>query len=152
MKGNIKIVQAHIEHIDIVVELYGGYRVFYEQNRDIEKEKAFIEQRMEKNESIIFLALDENGAGMGFTQLYPLFSSVMMRRVWLLNDLYVDDNYRRKGVAEALLNSAYEYAKRTGARHIMLETATDNHDAQKLYEKNGWEKDDATYMYFKECD
>lgn len=152
MNNSIKIVQAHLEHIDKVVDLYGGYREFYGQKRDSEQEKAFIEQRIEKNESVIFLAQDDDGSGMGFTQLYPLFSSVTMRRVWLLNDLYVDTKYRRKGVAEALLDSAFEYAKKTGARHIMLETAMDNQDAQKLYQKNGWERDDETYMYFKECD
>jgi ribosomal protein S18 acetylase RimI-like enzyme len=151
MKDYIKVVQAHLEHIDKVIDLYGGYRIFYGQKRDSEQEKAFIEQRIGNNESVIFLALDEDGSGMGFTQLYPLFSSVTMRRVWLLNDLYVDIKYRRRGVAEALLDTAYEYAKKTGARHIMLETAMDNYDAQKLYEKNGWERDDETFLYFKEC-
>jgi ribosomal protein S18 acetylase RimI-like enzyme len=152
MNDPIKIVQAHLEHIDKVVDLYGGYRVFYGQERDREREKSFLEQRIEKQESVILLAMDEDGDAMGFTQLYPLFSSVTMRRVWLLNDLYVDSNFRRRGVAAALLDSAFDYAKNTGARHIMLETAMDNYDAQKLYEKNGWERDDETFMYFKECD
>ena len=147
-----EITIAGIDQIDDLVELYGGYREFYGQKRDKMNEKAFLEQRMEKNESVILLALGNDGSGMGFTQLYPLFSSVMMKRVWLLNDLFVDPKCRRKGVAEALLDSAFKYAQKTGSRHIMLETAMDNYEAQKLYEKNGWERDDETYMYFKECD
>jgi ribosomal protein S18 acetylase RimI-like enzyme len=147
-----EIIIADGDHIDELVELYGGYREFYGQKRDKSSEKSFLEQRIEKNESVILLALDNEASGMGFTQLYPLFSSVMMKRVWLLNDLFVDQKCRRKGIAEALLDSAFEYAKKTGARHIMLETAMDNYNAQKLYEKNGWERDDETYLYFKESD
>jgi hypothetical protein len=111
----VKIVQAHPEHIDKVVDLYGGYREFYGQKRDSEQEKAFeksfIEQRMKKNESVIFLAIDEDGLGMGFTQLYPLFSSVTMRRVWLLNDLYVDMTRR-------------SYTKRTDGKEMTKRICT----------------------------
>lgn len=152
MDTYIKIVEAHPEHLDKLVELYGGYRVFYENEREPEKEKRFLKQRMENNESVIFLALDEDGSGMGFIQLYPLFSSVSMKRVWLLNDLYVDEDFRRKGVATALLDRAVEFGKSSGARHIMLETANDNFEAQKLYENHGWETDDGFKHYFRECE
>mgnify|MGYP002623175994 CR=1 FL=1 len=152
MEKQIKIVEAHPEHLDKLVELYGCYRLFYEHEREPEKERSFLKQRMENNDSMIFLALDEYGSGMGFMQLYPLFSSVSMRRVWLLNDLYVDNIYRRRGVATALLDRAVEFGKSSGARHIMLETANDNFNAQKLYEKHGWESDDEFKHYFRKCD
>lgn len=152
MEDHIKILHARIEHLDKVVDLYGGYREFYEQKQDIERERSFVKQRIENNESVIFLAIDDDGSGMGFIQLYPLFSSVAMRRIWLLNDLYVDKNYRKIGVASALLKRAIEFGKSTGARYVFLETGLENDIAQNLYEKLGWERDDKHYIYFRECE
>ena len=152
MEEHIKIIQAHIEHVDKIVDLYGGYRVFYGREKDVEKEKTFIKQRIENNESVIFLAVDDDGSAMGFIQLYPLFSSVAMRRIWLLNDLYVDKEYRKRGVASALLDRAIEFGKSTGALNVFLETGMENKEAQKLYEKQGWEQDTEHFIYFHPCE
>ena len=152
MEEHIKIIQAHIEHVDKIVDLYGGYRVFYGREKDVEKEKTFIKQRIENNESVIFLAVDDGGSAMGFIQLYPLFSSVAMRRIWLLNDLYVDKEYRKRGVASALLDRAIEFGKSTGALYVSLETGMENLNAQKLYEKHGWEQDTEHFIYFHPCE
>ncbi len=97
----------------------------------------FLKARLSADESVVFMAFNENNA-IGFTQLYPIFSSVSMQKAWLLNDLFVDPTARRSGAAEALLNAAKEYGIHTGAKWLMLETATDNFPAQSLYEKNGW--------------
>lgn len=148
---NIKIVRAHPEHLEKLVPLYSGYREFYAAKADPEREKAFLKQRMENNESVIFLAENEEGDGMGFTQLYPIFSSVMMQRVWLLNDLFVAKAHRQKGVAKALLEQAVEHGRSTGARSLLLETGVENFTAQKLYEKLGWERDEDHYIYFIDC-
>lgn len=152
MDEHIKIVEAHPEHLETVAMLYSGYRIFYGREGEPEKEMTFLKQRMENNESIIFLALDEDRSGMGFIQLYPLFSSVGMKRIWLLNDLYVDEKYREKGVATALLERSLEFGKSTGALYVSLETGMENTKAQKLYEKLGWEKDTEHFIYFHMCD
>ena len=99
----------------------------------------FLTERLERGESVVFLAFDAEKP-VGFTQLYPIFSSVGMRRSWLLNDLYVEVGARKKGVGERLLEEAKAWARKTGASWMMLETAADNHPAQALYEKNGWER------------
>lgn len=148
---NIKIVRAHPEHLGKLVPLYSGYREFYEADSDPERETAFLKQRMENNESVIYLAENESGDGMGFFQLYPIFSSVMMQRVWLLNDLFVAKEHRNKGVAKALLKQAVEHGKNTGARSLLLETGVENFTAQKLYEKLGWERDEDHYVYYIDC-
>jgi GNAT superfamily N-acetyltransferase len=100
----------------------------------------FLKERLQKNESIIFIACINNNA-VGFTQLYPIFSSVSMQRAWLLNDLYTTEAARKKGVATALLNHAKEFGASTNAKYLMLQTAADNKTAQKLYEQNGWQKE-----------
>ena len=94
---------------------------------------------MTKQDSVIFLAIT-NSEAIGFVQLYPIFSSVQLKDAWLLNDLYVTDNARNKGVAEALLQQAKQFGEETTAAYIMLQTGSDNYKAQSVYEKNGWIK------------
>lgn len=144
----MEVVRAQIEHLDRLAELFDGYRVFYKQPTDVEKARAFLKERIENDESVIFTVETEDGQLLGFTQLYPLFSSVSAQRTWLLNDLFVAKHARRKGVAQMLMEAARVFAVDTGAKGLSLETGTDNTDAQALYEKLGYEKQDGTYWYF----
>jgi len=141
--------KATVADLDSLVPLFDAYRQFYKQETDQEGARKFLTERLEGEESVVFLAFyGERPAG--FTQLYPIFSSVGMRRSWLLNDLYVDVVARKKGVGERLLEEAKTWARATGASWMMLETAVDNHPAQALYEKNGWErvKDELFYRVY----
>lgn len=146
----MNIIKAEMEHLDKAAELFDGYRQFYGQEPDAESGKKFLKERIEKKDSVIFIAQDAGGNGMGFVQLYPLLSSVAMMRVWLLNDLYVKEEFRKHGVASALMEKAEEFGRSTGAKFVFLETARDNNKAQKLYEKLGWERDEEHFIYFKE--
>lgn len=132
---------ATIEDLDALVPLFDGYRQFYGQAADAERARAFLAERFAHHQSVILLALDDAGAGAGFTQLYPLFSSVRTARTYLLNDLFVAARARRRGVAAALLRAAAAHAKALGAIELSLSTARDNHPAQALYESLGWQRD-----------
>lgn len=132
---------ATLHDLDSLARLFDGYRQFYGQAADLPQARAFLEQRLRQGESLILLAQDERGAVSGFTQLYPLFSSVRMVRTWLLNDLFVSSGARRKGVAAALLMAAAEHARALGAASLSLSTALDNAPAQSLYESLGWQRD-----------
>ncbi|MGY4795328.1 GNAT family N-acetyltransferase [Lysinibacillus fusiformis] len=129
-----------------VVPLFNAYREFYGQPSDIQQAEQFIRERVERAESIIFLAYLEEGP-VGFAQLFPVFSSVAMKRAFLLNDLFVAKQARKKGVAQALMEQCYAYCQQEEARYMMLETATDNVQAQKLYEKMGMTIDEKVYYY-----
>ncbi|MEH7238889.1 GNAT family N-acetyltransferase [Bacillus sp. JJ1562] len=142
----MKIYQATFDELDGVSDLYNKYRMFYHQESDIEGAKNYIRERIESKESIIFIVKDEQNY-IGFTQLYPTFSSISMKRAWILNDLYVDSTARKQGVGEMLLQKAKEYAIETGAKSLSLSTAPDNHSAQRLYEKNGYKRDSQYYHY-----
>ncbi|MCG9690005.1 GNAT family N-acetyltransferase, partial [Vibrio tubiashii] len=83
----MEIVKARIEQLDVISPLFDAYRVFYGQESNLSVAREFIESRLNNNESVIFLALDDEGNGLGFTQLYPSFSSVSAARTWVLNDL-----------------------------------------------------------------
>jgi ribosomal protein S18 acetylase RimI-like enzyme len=146
--NEIKIIEAGLAHLDEVVALFDDYRVFYEQESNRRGAREFIEARMKQGESVIFLAIDEaDGRPLGFTQLYPTYSSVSMKPQWILNDLYVDAAGRRRGVGWALMERAREHAIETGAKGLVLETAVDNTPAQRLYEQCGWERDEEFYRY-----
>jgi GNAT superfamily N-acetyltransferase len=135
--NNIVIRKATIEHASVVASLFDMYRVWYHQLSDIEAANDFIEDRITNNESVIFIAFISNKA-VGFTQLYPIFTSVGMKKTWLLNDLFVTEEARCKGVAKALLDKATELGKETQSKWLMLQTSNDNYLAQQLYEKSGW--------------
>ena len=142
----MEIYQATIEDLEGVSNLFNSYRMFYEQTSDLEGAENYIKERLENEESVIFVVKNNQGY-VGFTQLYPTFSSISMKRAWILNDLYVDPEARKQGIGEMLLHKAKDYAIKTGAKSISSSTAPDNYSAQRLYEKNGYERDSQFYHY-----
>ena len=144
---HVNIVKAAISDLGDVSDLFNKYRIFYGQPSDLDGAIAFIKERMELNESTIFLAKSKDGLPAGFVQLYPIFTSVGMKRKWLLNVLFVAEDFRRLGVGKALMNQAKEFALETNAAGILLETTKDNVNAQALYESAGYEKEDSVYFY-----
>ncbi len=125
----------------LVTKLFDDYRVFYKYPSDIALAERFIKERLDNNESVIFAAF-EDGIEMpvGFTQLYPLISSGRAIKNWVLNDLYVAPDHRKKGIGEWLIKMAMSFADSTGAKFVQLETAFDNFTAQRLYENMGFKK------------
>jgi ribosomal protein S18 acetylase RimI-like enzyme len=142
----MEIYQATIEDLEGVSKLFNLYRIFYLQTSDIDGAKTYIKKRFETKESVIFVAKDKQKY-VGFSQLYPTFSSISMKRAWILNDLYVDADARKQGIGEMLLHYSKNYAIETGAKSISLSTAPDNYSAQRLYEKNGYIRDSQFYHY-----
>lgn len=128
--------------------LFDAYWVFYHEATDLRRAHAFLRERLEKNESVIYLAESPAGA-LGFVQLYPLFSSTTTPpgRLWLLNDLFVVEAARRFGVARALMKRAEQLARETDAVGLTLSTATDNVSAQHLYEAMSYRRDDEFLVY-----
>ena len=128
---------------DCVAGLFDRYRVFYRQPSDIGLARKYIKERLANQESIIFAAwVEEENEAMpvGFTQLYPNYSSVRAVRNWTLNDLYVEPAYRCRKIGAALIRAAMDFARQEGAWFLELQTTTDNSIAQDLYERIGFIK------------
>jgi len=142
------IRRAKKRDIEQLSVLFDKYRIFYKQKSDIDRAKLFLKKRMKRKESVIFVA-EERKVLIGFTQLFPIFSSVSMQRTWLLNDLYVNEKARGMGAATKLLNAAKEFGKETNSKWLLLQTAADNFTAQKVYEKNDWAKE-TDFFYRKD--
>ncbi|MCX2545630.1 GNAT family N-acetyltransferase [Pseudomonas sp. COW5] len=144
---SLQAIRASVDHLDAVAELFDGYRGFYGQPSNLEQSRAFIAERMAGDESAIFLVQDQSGEALGFVQLYPTFSSIDAHRTWLLSDLFTTPAARGRGVGRLLMNTARDFAVETGAKGLVLETATDNFTAQGLYESLGWVRDTGYYTY-----
>ncbi|QKE64800.1 GNAT family N-acetyltransferase [Aquipseudomonas campi] len=144
----MRVVQAGVNDLDELVGLFAGYLEFYEVPRAAGEIAKFIGARLQRDDSTLFIARNEQGVAQGFVQLYPLFSSLSMAPAWLLNDLYVAPSARRQGVAEALMNAARAHGVATGACGLQLETAKTNLGGQALYEKLGYVRDEVFYTYW----
>jgi GNAT superfamily N-acetyltransferase len=142
-----QIRQATVEDVDLVAPLFDAYRQFYKQPSDLQGGRNFILERLSKKESIVFLAVEPDDFALGFVQLYPLFSSTYMKRLWILNDLFVLPSKRKCGVGRALMKRAEDMARETRSRGLLLRTAKDNFAAQKLYESCGWQREEVFVQY-----
>ncbi len=138
--------KAQLADVQQLAELFDQYRIFYHKDSDIPAAEKFLTKRIENRDSEIFVAENE-GKLVGFVQLYPLFSSTRMKRYWLLNDLYVNENYRGKGFSKQLIEASKELAKSTEAAGILLETGKSNDIGNKLYPSCGFEIYDEVNFY-----
>ena len=132
--------------LDQLVPLFEAYRLFYEEAPAVERSRRFLAARLAEGDAVIFVAGD-GGTAVGFTQLYPLFSSTRCQRLWLLNDLFVSDQARGRGVAGQLMAAAERFAADDGACGLELATAHTNLRAQGLYESRGWKLDEVFRRY-----
>jgi ribosomal protein S18 acetylase RimI-like enzyme len=159
-----RIRRAELSDVKEVAQLFNEYRMFYNQLTDLNGASEYIRERMERNESVILIAESElvaeeedessltdkpfsSGFG-GFVQLYPSFSSVSMKPIWVLNDLYVHADHRQRGIARKLLQAARLRGNESGAVRIVLSTAISNKKAQALYESEGYTMD-TKFLYYE---
>lgn len=138
---------ATIRDLEPLVELFDAYRVWYRKPSDKENARVFLHKRIEQKDSVVFLA-DIKGTAVGFTQLYPIFSSTRMKRMWLLNDLYVDEKHRGKGLSKALINAAKKHCQDSDACGILLETEKSNDIGNKLYPSQNFHLEDNNFYFW----
>ncbi len=144
---NLTIREAAIEDLDELVPLFDAYRQFYRQAPNPDLARTFLLERLQHRQSVIFIGFESSGRGLGFTQLYPSFSSASVARIYILNDLFVTPAARGKGIGTLLLKRAAEFGRAAGAVHLSLSTEITNIAAQALYESLGWKRDMTFWTY-----
>ncbi|AMR65756.1 MULTISPECIES: GNAT family N-acetyltransferase [Pseudomonadaceae] len=138
----MRIVQATLEHLDLLTPLFIKYREFYGELPFPDSSRKFLETRLKRKESVIYLALaDDEDKLLGYCQLFPSYSSLSLKRVWILNDIFVAEDARRMLVADRLLQTAKQMAKETNAVRMRVATSVSNEVAQKTYESIGFRED-----------
>lgn len=138
MNAAFEIVRATTADAGRIAPLFAAYREFYKQTGDAPACEIFLNERLFRGESVVFIAEDATRSALGFAQLYPTFTSVGLARVWHLNDLYVREASRRLGVGRALVQHCLGFARRDGAARLTLETQGTNAPARALYDKLGF--------------
>ena len=141
------IRKCKIEDVNALTDLFNAYRVFYNMNSDKASAEKFISERIKNQDSVIYVAENEKSQLTGFVQLYPIFSSTRMQRLWLLNDLFVDSSRRGKGISKKLIQQAKQLCVESGSCGMILETAKSNHIGNQLYPSTGFERDDNHNYY-----
>ena len=147
----MELFEATTFDLPALSDLFNQYRMFYKQPSDIEACCKFLTARLQQKDAVIYIVADENTM-TGFVQLYPLFSSIRMQKCWLLNDLFVIPDARKKGIARMLIDRCKLLAKESNASGIMLETGKNNMEGNKLYPSEGFQLMDSTHFYFWETD
>ncbi|MBI6726644.1 GNAT family N-acetyltransferase [Pseudomonas viridiflava] len=139
----MRIIKATLEHLDLLCPLFVKYREFYGELPFPDSSRDFLEKRLRREESVIYLALakDDENRLLGFCQLYPSYSSLSLKRVWILNDIYVAEDARRQLVADHLMKEAKKMGKETQAVRMRVSTSSNNDVAQKVYESIGFKED-----------
>ena len=146
--NSITVRQAGLSDLEELAEQFDQYRVFQGKASDLPAARAFLRARFDHGESVVFIA-HESSVPAGFAQLYPSYSSTALARVFILNDLFVQEHCRRKGVASKLLAALEAYAWSLGAARVTLNVARDNQRGQELYEAQGWSRDVQFFMYHR---
>ncbi len=140
------IKKATLEDLEVCTLLFDKYMVFYNKPSDLEKHRSFLQERIGRHEATVFLAF-ENDKAVGFTLVYPTFSSVRLSKILILNDLYVEKEQRKNGIGEKLIQKVIELAQLSNADLVRLRTANDNYIAQGLYEKLNFKRDEKFVTY-----
>ena len=138
--------QATVDDVEPLVPLFDAYRQFYGRTSDVAAARTFLLARFANRESTLFIA-HQGEMAIGFAQLYPSFSSVSLARIFILNDLFVQEQARRTRVASSLLSAAATFAVSLGAVRLSLSTALTNDAAQALYRSAGWNRDQQFSVY-----
>ena len=143
-----RVVQGSLSDLETIVPMFDAYRMFYKCDSDLDGARAYLQARLERGEATVFLALEQDsGAALGFALCYSTFSSVVMKPLVILNDLFTTPEARGQGIGSALIAACANFARLEGALVLRLRTATNNETAQRVYDKAGFKRDAQFYTY-----
>ncbi len=89
---------------------------------------------------------EEDGRIIGNVTLTPDESR---RRHWLISNVAVDENYRRRGIARQMMLAAIQEARDRGALWLILNVRPYNIGAIRLYEELGFQGIDTEQSYIR---
>jgi GNAT superfamily N-acetyltransferase len=122
------------QEIDAALPLIAGYQTFYGAKPDTERNRRFFSRFLHPSQEGLLLGAWVDGTLVGFATLYWFFSSTKAAESVLMNDLFVQEGTRGKGIGRALIQRALDEARRRGSAHLEWFTAPDNARAQRLYD------------------
>ena len=125
--------------VDELLPLMRGYCDFYEVSPSddalLTLSRALIGDA--EREGVQLLARDEEGRAIGFATIYWTWATTNAERIGVMNDLFVTEDARGSGAAEALIEACRDECRRHGAGKLTWQTALDNERAQRVYDRVG---------------
>lgn len=147
MSSKLIFRQATIEDLPKLVPIFDSYREYFKHPKDPLKVESFLYEKFEHLESVMFIA-EQQSEVIGFAQLYPIFSSLSLQRVWLLNDFYITEQCRNGGIGKQLFAKVKEFTLLTKSKGIELSVEHTNKKAWHFWENQGFKVDDEFRYYF----
>ena len=147
MNDNFIIRQATIHDLHRLIPIFDDYRAYFKQERNPAKVESFLFERFEHRESVLFIAEDRDEI-VGFAHLYPTFSSLSLQRVWILNDFFIMEHVRNRGIGKRLFREVEKFAAFTKAKGIELSVEHTNTKAREFWEKRGFQNNEEFRYYF----
>jgi GNAT superfamily N-acetyltransferase len=139
--AELEIAPIKVEEFEELLPLIAAYQRFYEvDDIDEERNRNFFRRFIAPSEDGLMLGARRDGRLLGYACLYWHFSSLEAVESVLMNDLYVVEEARGKGVGRALIEATAEVARERGAAFVEWSTAPDNDTAQRLYDSTGAER------------
>ena len=123
--------------------LYEGYAKFYKVEMNKTILKTVWNWIHDKNHEVEGIVYEINNKIVGLAHYRKMPRPLRGQEIGFLDDLYVDPDYRRKGIGENFLNYLKELSKSRGWNLIRWLTHDDNIKAKSLYdrvaEKTNWD-------------
>jgi GNAT superfamily N-acetyltransferase len=137
----VEIAPVAAESFEELLPLIAAYQRFYEVDEvDEERNRSFFRRFLAPSEDGQLLGAREGGHFLGYACLYWHFSSTQAAETVLMNDLYVAEGARGRGVGRALIEATAAVGRERGVASVEWATAPDNGTARRLYETTGAER------------
>ena len=137
--SDASIARVGSDDLDELLVLVRGYCDFYEVS-PADADLLSVSRTLiadPEHEGLQLLARNTEGRAVGFATLYWSWSTTAACRIGVMNDLFVAEDARGSGLAEALIDACRVECVSRGARELTWQTAPDNLRAQAVYDRVG---------------
>ena len=129
----MKIFKAEQWNIEVLAPLFEAYRLANGMSENPDRTLTFLTNRIRFNESMFFVAVNENAQAVGFVQLYPRLSSLQLQRYWQLTDIFVKEDKHQTDIYAALISK--EFVRYTQSNRLVAELSQTQ---QNILEREGF--------------
>jgi GNAT superfamily N-acetyltransferase len=141
VEPKLRIEPVSEAQLEQLLPLIAAYQCFYEvEEIDDERNRAFFARFIAPSNDGMLLGAWLGDQIRGYACLYWHFTSLVPAETVLMNDLFVIETARGKGVGRALVQASADVARDRNAHHLEWATAPDNKTAQRLYDTTGAER------------
>jgi len=146
MAGDIQIRPVGPDERATLEPLWNGYLAFYKASLADGASDVAWQRFHEPAEPMFLLGAYDDGQLVGIVHYLFHRSSWTPADYCYLQDLFVSEKVRGKGVGRALIEAVYDAAKKAGAGRVYWLTQTTNHQARILYDQMA---DNSGFMQYR---